>query len=374
MSSLSRSHYPLLDWVRFLSAFLVVLCHARPDHWVSWAQLNTGGHGLVAQLFFLLIRPGRQAVVIFFVLSGYLVGGRLIQRVAAGSFSLRSYVLDRTTRIFIPFFPSLILTAGCVSLVHRGFPSDFLGQLGCNIGQLQGIVCAPLEGNPSLWSLNYEVWFYVVAGLLAAFFTSVADDKKRIVFICLQSSFLLVGFWALSLLEGVYFFSWMIGAIAAIRPVTIFNIKSVSARFIGLFLGIGLSQFGGLEVDGARGGLLYIFGTLIVSVFTAALLPWIVSVKEGPKAGGALLGIGPYLAAFSYTLYLTHYPLLYWMRTWHQPYTSFSFLSLSVFGLKIVICLLVAWLMYLPFERNTSGVRIWLASLLHPVKKEDFQV
>ena len=157
MTTLSKNHYPLLDWVRFLSAFLVVLCHTRPDHWVAWTELATGGNGLVAQTFFLLIRPGRQAVVIFFVLSGYLVGGRLIERVRTGNFSMRSYLLDRTTRILVPFFPALSLTAACVFVANRGLPSNFFRQLACNVGQLQGIASTPLEGNPSLWSLNYEV-------------------------------------------------------------------------------------------------------------------------------------------------------------------------------------------------------------------------
>jgi peptidoglycan/LPS O-acetylase OafA/YrhL len=131
--------------------------------------------------------------------------------------------------------------------------------------------------------------------------------------------------------------------------------------------GVGLSQFGGHETDGAHGGLLYILGTLIVSVFTAALLPWFVSFQQAPTIGGRLLKLGPYLAAFSYTLYLTHYPILYLMRTWHQPFATFSPISLFAYLLKIVACLLVGWLLYLPFERNTPAVRRWLASALAPV-------
>ena len=404
MSSLSKSHYPLLDWVRFLSAFLVVLCHARPDHWVAWNELSTGGYELVAQTFFLLIRPGRQAVVVFFVLSGYLVGGRLIQRVMAGTFSMKSYLLDRTTRILIPFFPALAITAICVFLVHRGFPADFFVQLVCNTAQLQGIACPPLEGNPSLWSLNYEVWFYTLGGLLAVFFSSINAGSKlprdlqvspslahvylghvkpgsspnllqRLLLrfpsrttwlVYLQGTLLLAGFSALSLLESVYFFAWVIGAIAALRPVSIFSIQSVPAKFIGLFLGVGISQFGGHDTDGAHGGMLYILGTLIVSVFTATLLPWFVSFRQAPTIGQTLLSFGPSLAAFSYTLYLTHYPLLYWMRTWHHPYATFSPISLLAYLLKISVCLLVAWLMYLPFERNTSVVRRWLAAAVAP--------
>jgi peptidoglycan/LPS O-acetylase OafA/YrhL len=299
-------------------------------------------------------------VVIFFVLSGYLVGGRLIQRLMQGTFSLRSYALDRATRILIPFFPALALTAICVFLVHREFPPGFLGQLACNITQLQGIACSPLEGNPSLWSLNYEVWFYVVGGLLAAFFRAVSRTKPGTWFIFLQGALLLAGFWALSLLESVYFFAWIIGAIAAIRPVTLFGIQSVTVNLAGLMIGVGLSQFGGHETDGAHGGLLYIFGTLIVSVFAASLLPWIISVKPGTTISGLLLGLGPPLAAYSYTLYLTHYPLLYWMRTWHVPFDSFSVISLLAYGLKVLACLLAAWLLYLPFERNTSAIRRWL--------------
>lgn len=365
MSTLSQNHYPLLDWLRFLSAFLVVLAHARPHHWVAWAELSTGDYSLVAQAFFLLTRPGRQAVVVFFVLSGYLVGGRLIQRVSDGSFSFYTYAIDRITRIFIPLIPALVLTSVCVFLANGGFPSNYAAQLLCNIGQLQGVTCLPLEGNPSLWSLNYEVWFYVVAGLLALFFSSLPNANRVSLRVILLGLLLLLGFWALSLLEGVYFFSWILGAIAAIRPISIFGIHSVAGRLAGLLIGVIISQLGGYSTEGS-GGLLYVFGTLFVSAFTASLLPWLVSPKTLDPLNAPLLRAGAPLAAFSYTLYLTHYPLLYLMRTWHSPFATFSLTSLYFYAIKVLACLFVAWLFYLPFERNTSTARRWLTSVIAP--------
>jgi len=205
---------------------------------------------------------------------------------------------------------------------------------------------------------------------MAAFFVAASTAKPRSWFIYLQGALLLSGFWALSLLESVYFFAWIIGAIAALRPVTLFGIQSVTPNLAGLVIGVGLSQFGGHETDGAHGGLLYIFGTLIVSVFAASLLPWIISVKPGTALPGSLLGLGTPLAAFSYTLYLTHYPLLYWMRTWHPPFESFSMISLLAYGLKVIACLLAAWLLYLPFERNTSAIRRWLIASQTPLSSQ----
>ena len=245
MVVVSRNYFPLLDWVRFLAALLVVLGHARPAHWVGWSDLSIDSHRLAAQFFFLLISPGRQAVVVFFVLSGFLVGGRLIQRIRAGTFSLPSYALDRATRILIPLIPSLGVTVISVFLVHRGFPPGFWGQLTCNLGQLQGIACPPLEGNSSLWSLNYEVWFYVVGGLLGTFFLSCRINQFKAWIVWLQGSFLFVGLWALSMLESVYLFAWVIGAIAAIRPFAILGSKSLLVNICWLLLGVGVSQFGG---------------------------------------------------------------------------------------------------------------------------------
>ncbi|MCP9849785.1 acyltransferase [Cyanobium sp. Morenito 9A2] len=354
----SAVHAPLLDWARFLTAFLVVLCHARPDHWVGWSELNTFGHAGWAQLFFLSIRPGRQGVVIFFVLSGYLVGGRVIERVNNHTFAPGRYFSDRVSRIYTPYLPALVLTVVCVYFANGQLPRNILAQLSCNAASFQEVFCAPLEGNPSLWSLSYEVWFYALAGVLATFLSQFSMVKKTWKELALLAALGLITCWALSILNSVYLIAWLIGALVYRRPLFPASCLVNVGGGLLLVVGIVLSQLGAALSKGVNEhqGLLYVLGTLLVSAAVALLLPALAR-PYGRLEGSWLLDLGPRLAAFSYTLYLVHYPVFYLMRSWHAPFTAFTVESFFLFWIKILISIITAWLMYLGFERNTSHVR-----------------
>jgi peptidoglycan/LPS O-acetylase OafA/YrhL len=71
--------------------------------------------------------------------------------------------------------------------------------------------------------------------------------------------------------------------------------------------------------------------------------------------------LGTTLAAFSYTLYLTHYPILnLWEHFVPERSPSFTSVSFAIFMAKICSCLLAGWLLYIPFEANTPRVRAWM--------------
>ena len=49
--------------------------------------------------FTMLCRMGHEAVIVFSVLSGFLVGGRGFERIKDGSMNVGSYAIDRFARI-----------------------------------------------------------------------------------------------------------------------------------------------------------------------------------------------------------------------------------------------------------------------------------
>jgi len=64
------------------------------------------------------------------------------------------------------------------------------------------------------------------------------------------------------------------------------------------------------------------------------------------------------IAAFSYTLYLTHRPTNNILATIFPNRVNIITLeTLSVYGLRVAICVLVATAFYFCFERNTQAVR-----------------
>lgn len=159
----SANHSPLLDFLRAGSAFLVLLGHTR-----NWFFSNIGAvdqPGPLLKLFWLVTVLEHEGVVIFFILSGFLVGGHILNGMARGSFNLVGYLSARFARIYIVYVPALIVT-GLVFTVGRATLQDFGGDtirplfaeaqpyFGglrgalCHLAGLQGFSCPPWRQIP----------------------------------------------------------------------------------------------------------------------------------------------------------------------------------------------------------------------------------
>lgn len=169
---------PWLDAVRALAALAVMLGHLRGLYFVKWDDLHPDSKSWMNWGAFAATRMGREAVMVFFVLSGYLVGGNAIKCLTSGRFNLKSYAIARLTRLYIVLIPALAFTFYCDSLRLRVEPAysghwqlDSLTFLK-NIFFLNGI-CSPVYGsNSPLWSLAYEFWYYT------RFLTGRVDRKS----------------------------------------------------------------------------------------------------------------------------------------------------------------------------------------------------
>lgn len=78
----SATHLPWIDTMRFVAAFLVLYAHSFCDFFRPYFELDASQQNIVSYLFYSMSRFGHEAVIIFFVLSGYLVGGRGIFYIA----------------------------------------------------------------------------------------------------------------------------------------------------------------------------------------------------------------------------------------------------------------------------------------------------
>jgi len=152
------------DLVRFLAAVAVMLSHLTP--------MAMGAHAYAW--------PGHEAVVVFFVLSGFMMS-HVVARPGA---EVRGYVLDRLARLWSVALPALAM--GLVMAVAIGdyaslrHPSQDLHAVPMPIGAailgtttsafflgeatpalaVSGGVLAP--NNAPYWSLNYEAMFYLL--------------------------------------------------------------------------------------------------------------------------------------------------------------------------------------------------------------------
>ena len=97
-----------LDLVRGLAALLVLAGHLRAYVFQSYGEALQMSVAL--KVFYFATGLGHAAVIIFFALSGFLVGGRALQDLRARRFSWSRYLLRRLTRLWIVIVPALLLT------------------------------------------------------------------------------------------------------------------------------------------------------------------------------------------------------------------------------------------------------------------------
>ena len=139
-----------LDMVRFLAAMAVVLHH-------TWPLIFPG---------LPLPWPGHSAVVVFFVLSGY-----VITHASRPELGLREYAQHRMARILPVAIVAMLLSVAISQLsVSSSVPNSgvmvFSWQsLSLNMLFLaQSWMDVSPSYNPPFWSLNYEVWYYIIFG------------------------------------------------------------------------------------------------------------------------------------------------------------------------------------------------------------------
>lgn len=97
-----KNKFLWLDSLRFIAAFMVLLSHARNTFFPAFGDLPASQHNILTMAFTLFCRMGHEAVIVFFVLSGFLVGGRGFERIKEGKMHVGSYTIDRFSRITPP--------------------------------------------------------------------------------------------------------------------------------------------------------------------------------------------------------------------------------------------------------------------------------
>jgi peptidoglycan/LPS O-acetylase OafA/YrhL len=356
----NQEHLYWLDWLRFTAALMVVAIHARGGNWVEWGRLAEASQTKLVAIFFAITRAGNECVLVFFVLSGFLVGGKVIERLAEGTFDLRSYMIDRFSRIWSPLVPALCWSA--VVAYWVGKPVSWLG-FGGNLLGLQVSLCRCFAENIPLWSLAYEIWFYFLAACVAVWV--VAGNRGRI-----GASFALaVSFAVFTKLGAVFLFAWILGAATywlCNRPrLPLLAGAGVALMAAGyLFSQLRTATVSVDTTTWARYAPSSDVAMLILSLGMALLLPFLAQLKPRTKFGESFNDFGGKLAAFSYTLYLTHIPVLYvWEHYVPERHGEIDVMSVIWYLLRIISCVAFGWLCYLPFEKQTGRLRKWLRKI-----------
>lgn len=314
-----------LDLVRFLAALLVVLTHFRQCGVVDDWQAS------------LLPFAGRESVIVFFVLSGFVIA----YSTRSKAVSMGDYFIARLTRIYSVVLPVLLLSFIVAAVLNHLFGQGVVQSYQLDkaykyvpfhllfMGEFWTLSETPPFLSP-YWSLSHEVWYYVLFGI-ACYLRGL---PRLVLCACVIAAmghklWLLFPVWG----AGVALFHWLegntisqrtarIGWLVSVALLVAYNISGLEDQlrplaraawpFAGLRLGSGERVIGD-----------YLVCVLVVVNFACARF-----------AGFSLLQrfASPIrsMAFFTFSLYLAHALVLGVWRALHRDDAGNMMVILSI--------------------------------------------
>ncbi len=104
---MSKSVSQFIDAARWIAALAVLIGHAGVL--INISDIMVAPHEPGVYVWWFLATFWHQAVVVFFVISGFLVGGRVLRGLRRPDRFLGDYMIDRFSRIYIVLVPVLAL-------------------------------------------------------------------------------------------------------------------------------------------------------------------------------------------------------------------------------------------------------------------------
>lgn len=349
---MDRTFSVYLDLVRFSAACMVYLYHSN-QRWLVKDILPLSNYG-------------HASVIVFFVLSGFVIS--YISSTRETSWPL--YTASRLARVFSVVVPTLALCLLLDSIgrqlapdVYSGYPFDRFGQrlLG-SLLMLNEIwfISITSFSNVPYWSITFEFWYYVLFGLVMflpkPYRLAVAVALLLILGLKIA---LLAPVW----LAGVLLHRWQ--RLANMSQSTGWLLAIGSAALIVLLFIFGVFD----RIHAATKAMMgdapfeqltfarffvgdYLLGALVLLHFAGMR-------RIAPSLAGAFLKVEKpirWLASYTFTLYLLHQPLfLFWgALLGGDPSTTRAWVTVSV--LVAATVLLVGY-----FTENQRGpLKIWI--------------
>lgn len=314
----------LLDFLRLAAALVVVFWHAK-DMWFPAAVHDPSTAG----------NPSHVAVVVFFVLSGFVIAFTT----SARNRTLSEYMEARVARLVSMVFPALVLTATIEIVVRIDADPALLGEYvrgaflprylitGAFINELWFFSAAP-PVNIALWSLSYEFWYYVIFGV----WFCTGRTKKSWLYAAIAC---LIAGPKIVLMMPI----WIVGCVAYWLPR-----PNIGARLS--WLGVVIALAGALGVAASMppipmgiGHAPFFFGNQFVTDwsigFFVAMALWLIPATTSAVAPSrSIVERVRAWADLTFPIYVLHFPLLVLWRvlfgTDVESWTDYGMATASV--------------------------------------------
>jgi len=292
------------------------------------------------------IRGGFAGVDVFFVISGYLIGGLLLrERASTGRIALGAFYLRRVRRLLPAYFAMAGVTAAVAWVVLLPFEFREFGKSliaatvwlsNVQFWREAGYFDIAATGKALLhtWSLSVEEQFYLVLPLLL-----IAVRRRAVAVLwVLGIASLAAGVWWTPERPAAAFFLFPFRAWELLAGVLLARWAMAGGTVPGVvsWLGLGLivASLFGIKAAGFPGwqAILPVAGTVMV-----------LAGAGGRSGANRILSMrGPvFIGVISYSLYLWHWPVLvlsrYWRDGYAGPVEAAGWLTLAV------VLAVVAW-------------------------------
>lgn len=357
-------HSIIIALCRGLAAIVVAAAHVRAQTFPGLRTLDDPGIWYLGIAFFTGF--AHQGVVVFFLVSGWLVGGSLLNKLHVPD-AIANYSIDRITRLWIVLIPAFIATLIFaassdwidVTTLDRSTSNEYsISAFFGNLVGLQDIIVPRFGGNFALWSLAYEFWYYVLFPLILLAF--IAKDLLAKIIAAVLAAIIVFN---LSTVIMLYFSIWLLGTAFSRIQISL----DQRSKFILLLVFIATAVY--FRLTGMNDSfteetfpqdLMYslLFLTLLASQQS--------QVNAGSRVINWLKVTGTFLSSFSFTLYVIHVPLLRWILDMNKSLFGIDGLSpelpshYAIYFAIVTALLLFSYLFYLAFEAHTYKVRAFL--------------
>lgn len=306
----------VLNFWRWFAAWVVVACHLRQIFLPP--VIDYSGLRLLLLPIVTISEFGHEAVMVFFVISGFLVGGLTLNSANKRGFSLSDYAVKRFSRIYIVLVPALLLTLSSDMIgarywngsgIYDGGQGFRIGSMDwsavsqldlptflANLFMLQRVTAPSFGSNGPLWSLSYEWWYYMLFATVALFFF----NQRRVVrALCVVAALSMIAILPLPILAWGAFWAVGLAVYEYLRrgwwrpPVWV---------GIGVFAAAVTLNFVSRGVDFPAAS--YIRDGMIAGGFAVMLVSF-----DGERPI-PFANLNHHLAEFSFSLYLVHFPLI----------------------------------------------------------------
>ncbi len=327
MAELNNKHYSVaLDCCRWVAAFLVVISHVRHMLFANYDVIVN--KSILMKAFYFVTGLGDEAVIVFFVLSGLLVGGGAAKKFLAGRYDAREYAIHRISRIYTVLIPALLIgglldwigmlyfndstlyTAHNPYLTLPMSPDLVLDSLNLqtlfgNLLMTQHWLTPVFGSNGPLWSLTSEWWFYWLFWSLLGAASSNKSPVIRVAYAAFATAMAVV----LPASVLLWFAIWLIGVAMAFSDRLRFHLPPLAgiAAFGMVLVGVRIARSTHLFNGDVDPLMPHFWLDLFVTAGCCVLL---LSLRRIRSFRFGNHGFHRRMAGFSYTTYLVHFPLM----------------------------------------------------------------